>query len=269
MGRRKKGFLSDTGQVHLVIGDPHAMPEHSNRRFDWLGQIIVDLQPDKVICIGDMADMEALCEYDKGTRKAEGRRYIDDVNAAIDAQERMMAPLAKYNKGRLAMHRKQYRPEFHMCMGNHEHRIERATQKSAELHKAISFDDLKYKEFGWKVHDYMTEVELDGVWYSHLFVSGVMDRAISGEHPATMHLNKQHRSCTAGHSHLLDFSVRRQGTEHIMSSIVGCYFDFDMAYVSPNVNNMWWRGLTIKRNVCHGRYDPQFYSLNSIKRDYA
>lgn len=266
--KKRKGFLSNTGEVHLVIGDPHAMPEHDNRRFDWLGQIIVDLKPDKVICIGDMGDMESLCAYDKGTRKAEGRRYVDDVNAVIDAQERMFAPLAKYNKWMSKQKRKQYRPEFHMCVGNHEHRIERATQESPAIYKAIDLSDLKFDEFGWKVHPFMTEVNLNDVWYSHYFVSGVMDRPISGEHPATMLLNKQHRSCIAGHSHLLDFSVRRHGTEHIMSSVCGCFFEHDMHYASKNVNDMWWRGLQINRNVYKGRYDPQFYSMNSIKRDY-
>jgi hypothetical protein len=99
-------------------------------------------------------------------------------------------------------------------------------------------------------------------------VSGVMDRAISGEHPATMLLNKQHMSCTAGHSHLADWSVRRQGNEHIMGCVAGCYFEQKMGYVSDNVNDMYWRGLVVKRNVHQGQYDPQFLSLNTIKHQY-
>jgi hypothetical protein len=42
-----------------------------------------------------MADMPSLCTYDKGTKGFEGRRYKQDVNVTLDAQERMFAPIKK------------------------------------------------------------------------------------------------------------------------------------------------------------------------------
>ena len=36
----------------------------------------------------------------------------------------------------------------YMCLGNHEHRIDRAVNASAELDGTIGIFDLKYKEFG-------------------------------------------------------------------------------------------------------------------------
>ena len=72
----------------LIVGDTHAHPNHSNERFTWLGRYIVDSKPDKVVQIGDFADMPSLCSYDKGRRSFEGRRYNKDIAAAIDAQEK-------------------------------------------------------------------------------------------------------------------------------------------------------------------------------------
>ena len=67
--------------THLVIPDQHAHPDNNNDRFEWLGKLIVDLKPDVVINLGDMADMPSLCTYDKGTKGFEGRRYKQDVNS--------------------------------------------------------------------------------------------------------------------------------------------------------------------------------------------
>lgn len=56
----------------LVIPDAHASPKHNNSRFDILGKFILDRQPDIIVNIGDFADMEALCSYDKGKASFEG-----------------------------------------------------------------------------------------------------------------------------------------------------------------------------------------------------
>ena len=259
------------GKKHLVIPDAHAKPGIDNRRFDWLGQIIMDERPDTIICIGDFADMESLSSYDKGKRGFEGRRYHKDVEAAKDAMTRVMAPMNEYNARQrdTKHHDRQYKPRLVMCLGNHENRIDRATNDQAEFDGLLSVDNLGYADMGWEVHPFLEEVEVDGVHYSHYFVSGVMAKAIGGENPATMLLNKQHKSCTAGHSHLADWSQRRQvGGQHIMGCVVGCFFEHHELYVPPSVSSMWWRGLVIKENVVNGCYDPRFLSMNTIKHRY-
>ena len=47
--------------THLIIPDGHTHPDYNNDRFTWLGKLIVDLQPEVVVNIGDMADMASLC----------------------------------------------------------------------------------------------------------------------------------------------------------------------------------------------------------------
>jgi len=77
----------------LVIGDAHATPQSSNRRFDWLGNFIIEKRPDIIISIGDWADLSTLSSYDKGTKASWGKTYKADVNSVIDSQKRTFAPI--------------------------------------------------------------------------------------------------------------------------------------------------------------------------------
>ena len=258
------------GPTHLVIGDVHVEPGQDFRRLDWLGQIIVDDKPDVIICMGDFGDMPSLCSYDRGKKGFEGRRYRKDIESVHAAMERLLAPLREYNAKQKREHRKQYIPRMIMIMGNHEHRVDKAPEFDAILEGTISTADLKYKEFGWEVIPFLEEVEIDGVTYMHYFPSGVMARPIGGEHPATMLLNKQHKSCTAGHLHLADWATRRAaGGTHIMGCMAGCYFEHDLEYQPASVNRMFWRGVIFKHNVVDGAYDIHMLSLNTIKRRFG
>lgn len=253
---------------HLVIGDCHVKHDQDLTRFSLLGKLIVDEKPDKIICLGDFADMESLCTYDKGTKGFEGRRYNKDVAAVRHAQRILFQPLHDYNNKRADQHKKKYNPELHMCLGNHEHRIERAINAEPILDGTIGYQDLWYKEYGWEVHDFLDILELDGVHYSHYLVSGVMGRPIGGLNHANALLRNQHKSCTVGHSHTLDFAVQPTASNRpIMGLSAGCFLDHKEAYAGP-ANYYWWRGVVLKRHVIDGVYDPQFLSLFSLKERY-
>ena len=129
-------------KTHLIIPDSHAHPDHNNDRFEWLGKLIMDVKPDVVVNIGDMADMPSLSTYDRGTKGFEGRRYKKDVDSVLDAQERMFEPIKKAKKKK---------PRFVMCEGNHENRINRAVSSDPILDGTISVADLGYTKYGWEV----------------------------------------------------------------------------------------------------------------------
>ena len=80
-------------KTHLIIPDSHAHPDYNNNRYDWIGKLILDLKPDVLINIGDTADMPSLSAYDKGKASFHGRNYEKDINAHLDAQERMWGPI--------------------------------------------------------------------------------------------------------------------------------------------------------------------------------
>lgn len=249
---------------HLVIPDAHAHPDYHNNRFNWLGKLVADVKPDVVVCLGDWADMPSLCSYDKGTKGYEGRRYVKDLAAAHDAQERFFHEIKKHKKKL---------PRFVMLEGNHEHRIERAiSADAAHLDGIISNDDLGYEDYGWEYvrYDGATPgvVDIDGVAYAHFFTSGIMNRPIGGVHPAAAVIQKQFQSCTQGHAHVADFAIRtRADGRHIMGCLAGVYQDYDADFAGV-ANRLWWRGVVHKRDVSRGVYDPNFISMHTIKKEY-
>lgn len=207
--------------------------------------------------------MPSLSSYDRGKKSFEGRSYKADIRAHLDFQDRLWSPLKR---------RKKRLPERIYCIGNHEHRITRAVELQRELEGTIGLDDLELDYFYDTVVPYEGSspgsIEVDGVTYAHYFLSGVMGRPIGGEHPASSLLAKQHVSCTAGHLHLGDYSVRTSANgRKIMGCLVGVYQDYDSSYAGK-ANDLWWRGVVIKRNVHQGQYDVEFISLDTIKKLY-
>lgn len=251
--------------THLVIPDAHAHPDYHNKRFGWLGQLVADVKPDKVIMLGDWADMPSLCSYDKGTKGYEGRRYKKDIEAAIDAQERFFGPIRAAKKKL---------PEFWMLEGNHEHRIDRAVSyNAAELDGIISQDDLMYEDFGWNYVRYRGSTPgievIDGIAYAHFFASGIMNRPIGGVHPAYQIVTKQFMSCTQGHTHTTDYCVRTAANgNHLQGLVAGVYQDYEADFAGE-ANSLWWKGVVVKRNVRNGMYDPEWISLDAIMEAYA
>lgn len=255
---------------HLIIPDAHVKPGTSLERFEWLGNLIIEERPDKIICLGDFADMSSLCSYDKGKSDYSARRYRDDIGMVHLAQEILLNPLYNLNLQQRKNKKRKYSPELIMLLGNHEHRINRAIElDSVILDGTISTKDLGYEEFGWEVHPFLDVVHIDGIAYSHYFVSGVMGRPISGEHPAASLIAKQYMSCTAGHLHTFDAARRtRADGRHIRSLIAGCFLDHYEEYAGP-ANDLWWRGVFIKDNVVDGDYDLIEYSLKRLKDNYS
>lgn len=246
-------------RTHLIIPDSHAKPGVSNRRYQWLGQLIADIKPDVIVNIGDHADMESLSSYDRGTKGFEGRRYSKDIDAAVAANE-----LLEYYGSKGWRDARKI-----MTVGNHEDRITRATNAQPELDGTIGISDLGYEDYYDEVHPFKRVAHVDGVNYCHYFTSGVMGRPIGGEHPAYTLVSKIHDSCTQGHNHLLDYCRRTNSKGKAVQGLtVGCYFEHQEAYAGP-ANKMYWRGIVVKRNVSGGNYDLQTISLEAIRREYA
>lgn len=253
---------------HLVIPDSHARPDVSNERFDWLGQLIVDRQPNTVIQIGDFADFKSLCSYENKTLSAEGWYLADDMACAQDALARIMRPIIEYNRRRKWSKHKQYWPRLVFLEGNHEWRIERAVQQDPRLYKSISVHQIGFSDYYWEVYRYQDPVIIDGIMYNHNFPSG-NGRPISSKHQAHALLDKYHMSCTQGHTHFRDFyeDVTGEG-KRILGLVAGCYFDHYEEYAGALNNAGWWRGCVMKHDVVEGQYEPEFLSMDSIQKEY-
>lgn len=252
----------------LVIPDSHSHPEYNNNRFKWLGKLILDRKPDVVLDIGDSADMASLCHYDKGTIRAEGRRYTEDLDAYFDAQRKLWGPMNRYNAMRRRNKQSMYSPRKIKCQGNHEQRIVRAGIADPAMHGHLSLEDLKDDTFYDEVYQFVQPCILEGVVFQHYFTSGVMGQPISGIHPAATLVRKNHMSCVAGHSHMRDYweSIRPDGSR-ISGLIVGCYVDYDPDWT--NEYTRWWSGIVILHDVHDGQYEPEFISIDQVRRMYG
>jgi len=257
----------------LIIPDPHAHPDHDNDRFEALGKLILKERPDVIVCIGDLADMQALSSFDKGTKGFEGRRYRKDIDAAINAQTRLFKPVLTYNKRKAKNKEKQYKPRWVMTVGNHEDRIDRAINASPELDGAIGQFDLKYEEFGWEVVPFKESITIAGIGFSHYFSSGIMSRPISGEHIAASLCNKLHMSAVQGHSHLFNHAERtRPDGQKIFGLSVGCFSHPDQIEGwNKNSHHLWWRGIVILDDCdMNGYYDElRAITLRKLMRDFG
>lgn len=253
------------GKTYIVIPDSHAHPDFHNDRADWLGELIADVKPDVLVHIGDSADLASLSTYDKGKRSFQGRNYKDDVNAHLDFQERMFAPIKKL---------KRKLPFSVFCIGNHEHRITRAIDLSPELDGAISMKDLCLNDWYDEVVDYSGGtpgiITMDGITFGHYFVGGIAGRPLGGIHAGYAIATKKFSSATCGHSHLFDISVHKNMEgKPVIGMVVGCYQDYDAPWAGE-VSGLWDRGVVIKRNVDgSGGYDHQWIGINTLKAIYG
>lgn len=257
----KNGTMS---KVHLVIPDQHAHPDFNNDRADYLACLIRDLKPDVVINIGDAADMPSLASYDKGKRAFAGRSYLADINSHLEFQDRLWSPV-KAAKKKL--------PYRVILEGNHEHRIEKALDLSPELEGNIGFQDYDFDTYYDRVIRYAGGtpgiLDVDGVSYAHYHLSGIMGKSVGGERPAATLLGKKFKSCTQGHTHTFDYTVRTDvDGKHLHGLVCGVYQDYRAPWAGE-VNNMWYPGVAIKRNVENGHYDLQWVSLAALKKEYS
>lgn len=251
---------------HLVIPDCQVKPNHDFRYLERIGQYIAEKQPDVVICIGDFADLPSLSSYDVGTRSFEGRRYKDDIAAAREGMERLLEPIKQYNARAARNHKERYNPRLVLTLGNHENRINKATNNDPKLDGTISIADLKYEEYDWEVHPFLDVVVIDGVAYSHYFTTGVLGRPATS---AAAQLSKKHMSCVAGHQQGLQIATghRADGTR-LTSVIAGSCYEHDEDYMGPQ-GNKHWRGVLMLHDVHDGEFDLMPVSLKYLSKKYG
>ncbi len=262
-GTKKKRVSK--GRIHIVIGDTQIKEGVPTEHLSWIGRYIVDQfagQDVTIIHLGDHWDMPSLSSYDKGKKEMEGRRYLADVRAGNRGFSLLCEPLAKYNKNR----RKQWWPDRRFFRGNHEHRITRACEDDAQLEELLSLDHLNAASWGWKVHDFLEPVEIDGITYAHYFYNPNTGRPYSGENLFTR-LKTIGHSFTMGHQQGLSVAIRPVGKTRHQGLVVGSTYLHDEKYLGPQ-STAYWRGIVVCHQVENGSYDPMFVSLDFLCRKY-
>lgn len=250
----------------LVIPDVQAKPGHDFTYLNNIGKYIVAKKPEVIVQIGDFADMPSLSSYDVGKKSFEGRRYKKDVEATWNAMAALLSPLLEYNAQQKRNGKKQYHPRKVLTLGNHENRIDRAINDDAKLEGMLSINDLKYANFGWEVHPFLEVVTIEGIAFSHYFVTGTAGRPSS---TAAAQLNKQHMSCISGHQQGRQMAqAQRADGSRVTSIIAGSCYEHNEDYLGAQGNNHW-RGVIMLHNVNNGSFDECFVPLDYIKAKYG
>lgn len=246
--------------THLVIPDVQLKPGIDNSYLEVIGKYITEKKPDVIICLGDFADMPSLSSYDVGKKSFEGRRYRDDVHAAICGMEKLLWPLVEYNKQAKANKKKLYHPRMVLTLGNHEERINRVCNEDSKLDGTISINDLRYENFGWEVHPFLDVVLIDGVAYSHYFTTGVLGRPALSARNLVL---KKHMSCVQGHNQKMEiYNEYRADGVMLTGLFAGCCYQHDEDYLGPQGNN-YFRGIHMLYDVKEGQFH-----CHSITLDY-
>lgn len=262
-------------RTHFVIPDTQAKPGVPTDHLGWIGQYIVDKGAGRdvvIVHLGDHADFPSLSSYDKGKRAMEGRRVVEDVDAAnngwavlnepIETQKRREADECRRARRRIEV----WDPDKHITLGNHEWRAVRATEDDAQLEGLISLDDLAYAEFGWQVHPFLEVVNIDGVNYSHFFANPMTGRAYSGEN-VTTRLKTIGASFTMGHQQGLLIGMRYVMGRSQHALVAGSCYLHEEDYKGPQ-GNAHWRGMVVCHQVDNGSYDILTVSLDYLCRRY-
>lgn len=249
----------------LVIPDVQVKPGVPTDHLRWLGNYIVKKRPDVIVCIGDFADMESLSSYDVGKKSFEGRRYTNDIYAAREAMELLLNPLWDMQGRQAASKHKIYRPEMHLTLGNHENRINRAINDDPKLEGLISTEDLRYRDYGWTVHDFLDVVTIQGISFSHYFTTGAMGRPST---TASAQLNRQHTSCVAGHQQGLQIATGKRADGALLTSIIaGSFYLHDEAYLGSQ-SNIHWRGALMLHGCENGQFDLNLLPMRYLQAKY-
>ena len=254
--------------THILIPDTQAKDDVPTDHLNWIGNYIVEEfhdKPIKIIHIGDHADMPALSLYDKGKRSMEGRRVKADIEAANEAWRILNQPLYDFNDNRRKTKHAQWNPERFITLGNHEDRINRATENDAQIDGLFSIDDLDYARSGWEVVPFKVVKWIDGVAYSHFFYNPMTGQPYGGN--IETRLKNVGHSFSMGHQQTLLYGMRYVADKSQHGLVAGACYLHDECYKGPQGNNHW-RGIIVKHQVTEGQYDPMMVSLDYLCRRY-
>lgn len=246
------------GRMHLVIPDVQMRHGVRDDHMTWIGNYIVEKQPDVIVQIGDFADMESISTYLRPMEK-EGKRYKKDLESVHKALDKLFAPIEAYNRTAL----EKYKPRMVLTMGNHEQRISRFVDEHPELEDVIGLHDLRYASYGFEVHPFLKVVKIDGVEYSHYFTSGTMGRPCAS---AAVQLRTRQCSSIAGHVQHTDIAMHPK-TQQIAMFVGTCYLH-DEKYLGQQ-DNCQRRQVVMLHEVDEGRFDPMFASLRYLEKAYS
>lgn len=257
-----------SGSTHIMLPDLQVKPGINTDYLKWHGEYLAAKKPDVIINIGDHFDLPSLSSYDKGTKRAEGKHLVEDIEAGIKGMNLLLKPIADLQAKELEEYGEvKYKPKMIFCIGNHEQRLERHLNANPELTDLLSYADFKLEENGWEVYDFLEPAVVNGVMYIHYLPNPMTGKPYGGT--AQNILSKAGCSVTMGHAQKLDIATRHLPTGQQQWLIVcGAGYPHKEGY-KGYTGNHHFRGLIVKHNVENGNYNPMIVDLKYLENKYG
>lgn len=251
----------------VIIPDTQIKPGVDTRHIDWAAQAIVDYLPDYVVVIGDWWDLPSLSMHDApGSKEAEGRRVVPDIEAGNEAFERLVGPINREIQKRIDNHRPRWAPECHFLFGNHEDRLTRAIFREPKWEGLLSLASLKTP--GFKRHDFLKIVTIEGIRFCHYFPNPLSGRPIGGTIPNR--LNHIGGSFVQGHQQGFLYGSKQYPDKVAHGLVCGKFYSHIEHYRPVDVQENEWNGIVVLNEVRRGGdYDLMPLSFNYLQRKYG
>lgn len=251
---------------HMIIPDTQLRPGVPMEHIDWAAQAIVDYRPDVLVVIGDWWDMRSLSGHEKpGSAHAVGARIKDDIDVGNEAMARLVAPMEKEQARLVAGKRKAWNIEKEFLFGNHEIRVTRAVTDDPKFDGVLTLDAMKTP--GFRRHEFLKIVNIDGIKYSHYFPNPLSGRPIGGH--ITNRLGHIGSSFVQGHQQGFLYASK-QYPDHVKHGIVcGRFYQAHEHYRPTDVQNAEWNGIIVLNQVNDGDFDLMPLRMDYLKRKYS
>jgi hypothetical protein len=243
---------------HLILPDSQVRAGVPTNHLKAAANFAVEHGHERIINLGDFWDMPSLSSHDD-QKTAEGKRVMVDIEAGNSAMQDFMDIIVKGRK-----RYKSWIPSLDFLFGNHCYRIQRAIGVNPKLEGLIGYHLLNTG--GWRVHDFLKIVVIDGLHYSHYFANPMTGKPYSGS--AQNMLAKLGYSFVMGHRQVLEHS-RKDLTngKSIQGLVAGAFYQHDEGYKGYQGNNHF-RGVCVLHDVEEGNYDLEIVSLDRLLREY-
>jgi hypothetical protein len=246
---------------HLIVPDAQVRHGVDTTHIGWAGQAIVEYKPEVIVVMGDWWDFPSLSTHDApGSKESEGRRVKPDLDAGNAAFELLVGPM------RAEMKRdRKWKPECHFLFGNHEDRLSRAIFRDPKWEGMLTLDQLKTP--GFKRHEFLKIVNIDGIKYCHYFPNPFSGKPIGGT--IVSRLNNIGATFCQGHQQGFLYASK-QYPDHVKHGIVcGRFYNHHEGYRTADVQNSEWNGILILNAVHDGDFDLMPLRMDYLRRKYS
>lgn len=247
----------------LLIADTQTKEGQEWPHLAKLGDFIIRRRPDVIVHIGDHWDFESLSSYDRGTRRAEGKRVYQDIAAGNAAMDVLLHDLKKLQAKQRKHKEKLYKPRMVFCTGNHEERLERHVNANPELHGFLDYSHLNLAD--WEVYDFLEVARVEGILFSHYFANPGTGKPIGGT--VQNRLNKIKESFVQGHQQTFQFDKVYTLNRTLTGLVAGAFYLHDEGYMGPQGNRQHWRGCVMLDNAQDGDYAIEEIRMADLMAD--